>query len=91
VPSKPLDAGEGGSVPFRSTYGASQRHVADLADLDGAGGFILPTGQSGLPFDAHYDDQWELWRHGGLWRIPLDRPAAEARVVHRLVLRPASE
>jgi penicillin amidase len=81
----------GQSVPLRSTYGPSQRHVADLADLDGAGGFILPTGQSGLPFDVHYDDQWPLWRHGGLWRIPLERAAAEARVVHRLVLRPAGD
>lgn len=81
----------GGAVPLRSTYGPSQRHVADLADIDGAGGFILPTGQSGLPFDEHYDDQWPLWRRGGLWRVPLDRAAAQARAVHRLVLRPAGD
>ena len=77
------------AVPIRAAYGASQRHVVDMGDVDGAGGFILPTGQSGLPFDAHYRDQWQRWLHGGLWRIPLDRAAASARTVRRLTLRPA--
>ena len=41
------------SVPGRpSSYGASQRHVVDMADVDGSGGFILPTGQSGIPMSA---------------------------------------
>jgi penicillin amidase len=75
--------------PVNATYGPSQRHVVDLGDVDGAGGFILPTGQSGLPFVAHYRDQWPLWRSGGLWRIPLTRAAADARTVHRLRLEPA--
>ncbi len=74
--------------PVRAAYGPSQRHVVDMADVDGAGGFILPTGQSGLPFDRHYRDQWKLWKHGGLWRIPLDRAAAERVTVQRLWLRP---
>ena len=75
--------------PVNAAYGPSQRHVVDLADIDGAGGFILPTGQSGLPFVEHYRDQWPLWLSGGLWRIPLDRAAAQARTVHRLRLEPA--
>jgi penicillin amidase len=74
--------------PVDAAYGPSQRHVVDMADVDGTGGFILPTGQSGLPFSEHYADQFPLWSGGGLWRIPLDRGRAEARTVHRLVLEP---
>lgn len=79
----------GGRPPLDADYGASQRHVVDMGDLDGAGGFILPTGQSGIPFDEHYRDQFERWLDGGLWRVPLDRERAAARIVHRLILRPA--
>lgn len=80
-------AGYGGTrPPFVSRYGASQRHVTDLGDPD-AGGFVLPTGQSGIPSSRHYRDQTPLWRAGRLWPIPLDRARAEARAVHRMVLR----
>jgi len=61
----------------------------DLGDLDGGGGFVLPTGQSGIPFSPHYRDQFGRWRSGGLWRVPLDRERARARTVHRLRLVPA--
>lgn len=71
-------------VPIRTSYGASQRHVVDMADVDGSGGFILPTGQSGLPASPHYKDMFDRWRNGGLWLIPLDRARAEARAVHRM-------
>jgi penicillin G amidase len=81
-------AGYGSRPPFLNTHGASQRHVVDMADPDGTGGFVIPTGQSGLPFSRHYQDQTPLWREGRLWRIPLDRHKAEARIVHRMFLRP---
>ncbi|HSM36756.1 MAG TPA: penicillin acylase family protein [Longimicrobiales bacterium] len=71
-----------------SSYGPSQRHVVDLGAVDDAGGFILPTGQSGNPMSEHYADQFERWHQGGLWRIPLGRAAAEARAVQRLRLLP---
>ena len=74
----------GDKVPIRTSYGPSERHVVDMADIDGAGGFILPTGQSGLPASPHYSDMFARWRNGGLWLIPLDRAAAEARAVHRM-------
>lgn len=76
------------SFPFRTSYGPSERHVVDMADVDGVGGFILPSGQSGWPGGPHYADMFERWRAGGLWRIPLDRSAAEARTVHKTVIRP---
>jgi hypothetical protein len=36
----------------------------------------------------HYADQFERWQQGGLWPIPLERGAAEARAVHRMRLIP---
>jgi penicillin amidase len=75
-------------IPIRASYGPSQRHVVDMADIDREGGFVLPTGQSGLPFSTHYRDQFPMWRSGGLWRIPLDRTHAAARMAHTLTLIP---
>lgn len=76
--------------PITTSYGPSQRHVVDMANVDGAGGFILPSGQSGLPASKHYNDMFARWRDGGLWLIPLDRAAAERRVVHRMTIRPGT-
>lgn len=82
-------AGYGGRTPpFTNAYGASQRHVVDMADVDGSGGFVIPTGQSGNPLSRHYRDQTPMWREGRLWLIPLDRAKAERRVVARMTLRP---
>jgi penicillin amidase len=81
----------GARFPITSMYGASQRHVVDMGAVDEAGGFILPTGQSGLPFERHYRDQFARWRRGGLWRVPLGREAARARVVQQLRLSPAED
>jgi penicillin amidase len=74
--------------PFRSTHGPSQRHVVDLADVDGSGGFILPGGQSGYPRGAHSFDQLGRWLQGELWLLPLARERVEARTVARLRLIP---
>jgi penicillin amidase len=78
-----------GDFPTRADYGPSQRHVVDMADTDASGGFILPTGQSGIPFDRHYRDQFSRWLNGGLWPIPLDSARARVRALHRLRLTPA--
>lgn len=75
-------AGFGGlEPPFRTSFGPSQRHVVDLADPDGSGGFILPGGQSGYPSNPHSFDQLELWREGRLWFLPLERSLVEGRAV----------
>jgi penicillin amidase len=73
-------------APFESTWGPSLRHVVDLGGVDGGGGFILPTGQSGHPFSPHYRDQTERWRRGELWLLPLD--LKRIGVAARLVLVP---
>ncbi|HEX6938539.1 MAG TPA: penicillin acylase family protein [Longimicrobiales bacterium] len=79
---------DGRGYPAQVTAGPSQRHVVDMADVDGSGGFILPTGQAGIPTSPHYRDQFERWRRGGLWRVPLDRAQADARTVYRMTLLP---
>ncbi|UTH31353.1 penicillin acylase family protein [Ectopseudomonas hydrolytica] len=45
-----------GPAPWPVVYGPSTRRLVDLADADKALGGI-PVGQSGVPFDAHYQDQ----------------------------------
>jgi penicillin amidase len=82
-------AGYSGSrPPFRVTHGPSQRHVVDMADPDGTGGFMLPGGQSGLPDHPHSWDQLERWQRGELWRLPLARDVVETRTVSRFRLVP---
>lgn len=78
------------SLPIESTFGASERHVIDLADPDDGGWFLLPTGQSGVPFSPHYRDQSALWQEGKLVPIPLTRARAESLAVDRAVLRPGA-
>lgn len=58
--------------PYRCTEGPSMRHVVDFGDVDGSGGFILPTGQSGNPRSRHYRDQTARWMQGDLWIVPVD-------------------
>lgn len=78
----------GSRPPFRMTSGASERHVVDMADVDGSGGFILPGGQSGYPRHPNAFDQLERWLDGELFLLPLGRTLAEARTVKRLRLEP---
>jgi penicillin amidase len=83
-------AGFGGTrPPFQTGYGPSQRHVVDMADVDGSGGFILPGGQSGYPDNRHSYDQLGLWQDGRLWLLPLSRLLVEARSVATVRLVPA--
>jgi len=79
----------GSTPPFVSVYGPSQRHVVDMADPDGSGGFILPGGQSGYPANAHSFDQLDLWLEGKLWLLPTERSGVEPRTMATVRLEPA--
>lgn len=70
------------------TYGPSMRWVVDLADPDSAVA-VLPAGQSGHPFDAHYDDQIAAYREGRAFPFPWTAAAVDRQAVERLTLRPA--
>jgi penicillin amidase len=70
------------------SYGPSMRWVVDLADPDAAVA-VLPAGQSGHPFDAHYDDQIAAYRAGRAFPFPWTAAAIDRQAVERLTLRPA--
>jgi penicillin amidase len=72
------------------TYGPSMRWVLDLADPD-SGVAVLPAGQSGHPFDAHYDDQIAAYRAGRTYPFPWTAAAIDGQAVERLTLRPADD
>lgn len=72
--------------PYRCTWGPSMRHVVDFGDVDGAGGFILPAGQSGNPRSRHYRDQLSRWLRGELWIVPVD--VRRVHATDTLVLAP---
>lgn len=78
----------GDAVPFQVTWGVSQRLVTEMGNTEPTAGLVIPTGQSGLPFSRHYDDQMPMWRSGGLLSLPLDRGAVEASAEQRLRLDP---
>ena len=82
------NAGFEGDGPFDVAVAPSWRAVYDLGDLDASRG-VLPTGQSGNPASAHWNDQTELWAAGDLRPLPFSRPAVEAAATARLDLRPA--
>jgi penicillin amidase len=77
--------------PFLTTSGPSMRMVAPLGNTEASGGFVIPTGQSGLPYSRHYRDQLEMWRDGSLLTLSLDRGAVEASAVRRMTLEPGTD
>jgi penicillin amidase len=63
------------------------RMIVDLADLDGSQA-VLPTGQSGHPFNRHYDDMIELWLNGQYHPMHFSREAVQTAAVDQMVLTP---
>jgi penicillin amidase len=72
---------------FSVTNLPSYRLLIDLSDPDGAR-IVTTTGQSGNPFDAHYDDFIEPWSAGASLPFPFSRAAIEAATVAELRLHP---
>jgi penicillin amidase len=72
---------------FDVVHGASVRFVADVVEPDRSR-IALPVGQSGHAFDAHFDDQIELYLAGGTRAIAWSEDAIESAASSRLVLTP---
>ncbi|MEP6639470.1 MAG: penicillin acylase family protein [Chloroflexota bacterium] len=72
---------------FTVTNLPSYRLVIDLHDLDGAR-LVITTGQSGNPFDGHYNDEIDAWRNGNLLPLPFTASAIRAATVSTLTLNP---
>jgi len=51
------------SKPYRQIVGPSMRRIVDFSDLSSTK-MILPTGQSGVPNNPHYNDQAEMFVSG---------------------------
>lgn len=63
------------------------RMIVDLDDLDSSQA-IMPTGQSGHPFNQHYDDMVELWLNGQYHPMHFSQEAVLAAAEDHLVLTP---
>jgi penicillin amidase len=77
-----------GPAPWQVVYGPSTRRIIDFADPGQARG-INPVGQSGMPFDAHYQDQAAAYAAGGYMREYLNDNDVAANTQSTLTLRPA--
>ncbi|PAU88893.1 penicillin acylase family protein [Pseudomonas sp. WN033] len=76
-----------GGSSYRVKAGPSTRRMIDLGDLNGTLG-INPLGQSGNPFDRHYDNQAELF-NAGRYRTQLFDWLAIQALPDRLEVRPS--
>lgn len=68
-------------------YGPSMRWIADPRRPDETL-VVIPTGQSGHPWDSHYDDQLDSYLEGRLRPAHWSDAAIEANTVSRLRLEP---
>jgi penicillin amidase len=73
--------------PFNVSYLPSYRQIVDLGDITRSLS-VHTTGQSGHPFNEHYDDMIELWRNGQYHPMLWDRAQVEAAAPHLLQLTP---
>ena len=72
---------------FQMVAGPSYRLVIDMGDLDG-GSIVLTTGQSGVPFDAHYGDLIGDWLSDRDVSLPFTQAAVNRAATQRLTLAP---
>jgi penicillin amidase len=76
-----------GPAPWAVRSGPSTRRVVDFAHPDKAMG-INPVGQSGVLFDAHYDDQAEFFAQGLYQPMHLGQADVKASTKSTLTLTP---
>ena len=75
-----------GPAPWPVTYGPSTRRLIDFADPEHSL-TINPVGQSGVPFDRHFEDQAEAYIEGGYVQAYLseEEVAANTRSTLRML------
>jgi penicillin amidase len=67
--------------------GPSTRRIVDFSDIDNSWS-ILPTGQSGNPFSAHYRDQADLYNSGKFRKMKMNKEEIILTST-KLILKPA--
>ncbi|CAI8984307.1 penicillin G amidase [Pseudomonas sp. IT-P253] len=77
-----------GPAPWPVTYGPSTRRLIDFADPTHSL-TVNPVGQSGVPFDDHYDDQAEAYLEGIYFQAHLNDEEVTANTRSTLKLLPA--
>ena len=79
----------GVSTPWHEhvSHGPSMRFVADIGNPDGSLA-VLPGGQSGHPFDEHYEDQLEAFLEGRAFPVLWSEAAIGAATFQTLRLVP---
>ena len=75
------------SMPYETSVGPSMRQVVDLATPQ-TSYIIITSGESGQPFNKHYDDQTSLWLNGGYIQLNTDWKQIEQESWDHLELRP---
>lgn len=73
--------------PYAMTLGPAYRIIADPANWD-ASLSIIPSGQSGQPFNPHYDDQIQQWLNVEYHSLPFSLEAVKSAAVNVLKLNP---
>jgi penicillin G amidase len=88
--SAAVDAtGWNASAGFQVDWAPSMRMVVDLSNFDNSE-WINIGGASGQPYDAHYNDQTQLWADGDLLTWAYSKSAVQAAGVDTLTLTPAT-
>lgn len=75
------------SEPYGMILGPSMRHIVDFADINRTLS-VLPSGQSGQPLHAYYDDQTALWKNGAYHIVTLDKKEITSQAKNILYLTP---
>lgn len=79
------DYGDTGNYEIKG--GPSTRRIVDFSDVENSWS-ILPTGQSGNPFSAHYKDQADLYNSGKFRKMKMNKEEI-IRSSTKLVLKSA--
>jgi penicillin amidase len=77
-----------GPAPWPVTYGPSTRRLIDFAD-PAHSLTVNPVGQSGVPFDRHFEDQAEAYIEGVYFQAHLNDEEVSANTRSTLKLLPA--
>jgi penicillin G amidase len=78
---------KGQVVKFSQRHLPLYRQIIDLSDFASSVWTAAP-GQSGIPYNAHYDDRIDQWRDGSYSPVLYSRERIDEQAVSRLELRP---
>jgi penicillin amidase len=78
---------DGSGVTPNVGSGVSMRHIATPFNWDNTRQ-VIPLGQSGIPQNSHYKDQFDSWNKGELPLFPFSKTAVDGAARETIVLSP---